>query len=283
MPQLVEKGHVYIAQPPLYKVKRGKKEEYIKDEKQMFRFMMKQATDDIVVKSKERTVEGRELSRNLERVVEYQKYFSRFARRLNNDSRLLNALLDAFTEVMKNNGVRLRKIFDNEELMAEIEAVVSDRGYNTELLSDEEHGLSEIEIAYPNGTTLIFDWEKASYAEFTEALKLKQTLENDFPAPFTLGENGKSEEIATREELLERVLGAAKKDLSIQRYKGLGEMNPEQLWETTMDPEKRTLLQVRIEDAIETDEIFTVLMGDQVEPRRRFIETNALDVKNLDV
>ncbi|HEY8563272.1 MAG TPA: DNA topoisomerase (ATP-hydrolyzing) subunit B [Pyrinomonadaceae bacterium] len=283
MPQLLEKGYVYIAQPPLYKVKRGKKEEYIKDEKQMFRFMMKQATDDIVVKTKDRAVEGRELSKNLERVVEYQNYFSRFVRRLNNDSRLLNALLNGFVGVLATHNLKLRKIFDSEELMAQVEAVVSQAGYVTEILNDEEHGLSEIEVTFPNGTTLLFDWEKASYVEFQKLLELKKLLENDFAAPFVLGENGKSETITSRDELLEKIMNAAKKDLSIQRYKGLGEMNPEQLWETTMDPEKRTLLQVRIEDAIETDEIFTVLMGDQVEPRRRFIEDNALDVKNLDV
>jgi DNA gyrase subunit B len=283
MPVLVEKGYVYIAQPPLYKVKRGKKEEYIKDEKQMFRFMMKQATDDLAVKSKDRAVEGRELSKNLERIVEYQKYFSRFVRRLNNDPKLLNALIDGFMTVLANNNVRLRKIFDQEDLMARVEGKVSEAGYNTDLLNDEEHGLSEIQVSFPNGTALLFDWNMASYVEFQKLLELKKVLENDFPAPFVLGENGKSETITSRDELLEKIMNAAKKDLSIQRYKGLGEMNPEQLWETTMDPEKRTLLQVTIEDVVETDQIFTVLMGDQVEPRRKFIEDNALDVKNLDV
>jgi DNA gyrase subunit B len=101
--------------------------------------------------------------------------------------------------------------------------------------------------------------------------------------PFVIGENGSQTEVGSRDDLLTHILTAAKKDIHIQRYKGLGEMNPEQLWETTMNPEKRTLLQVRIDDAVETDEIFTVLMGDQVEPRRRFIEENALDVKNLDI
>ncbi|HEY0460753.1 MAG TPA: DNA topoisomerase (ATP-hydrolyzing) subunit B [Pyrinomonadaceae bacterium] len=283
MPVLVEKGYVYIAQPPLYKVKRGKKEEYIKDEKQMFRFMMKQATDDLVVKSKDRTVEGRELAKNLERIVEYQNYFSRFVRRLNNDPKLLNALIDGFVAVLASSSIKLRKIFDSEDLMAQVEGRVSEAGYKTDLLNDEEHGLSEIQVSFPNGTSLLFDWNMASYVEFQKLLELKKVLENDFPAPFGLGENGKSETIKSRDELLEKIMNAAKKDLSIQRYKGLGEMNPEQLWETTMDPEKRTLLQVQIEDVVETDQIFTVLMGDQVEPRRKFIEDNALDVKNLDV
>ncbi len=178
---------------------------------------------------------------------------------------------------------RIRKVFGEQEMMAEVESKLAAAGYSTELTMDEEHGLWEIDIAYPNGGRLKIDWNLASYVEFQKAIELKKSLEIDFPGPFVLGENGKSETIETHEILLERVMAMAKKDLTIQRYKGLGEMNPEQLWETTMDPEKRTMLQVRIEDAIETDGIFTVLMGDQVEPRRKFIEDNALDVKNLDV
>ncbi|MET0753219.1 MAG: DNA topoisomerase (ATP-hydrolyzing) subunit B [Pyrinomonadaceae bacterium] len=286
MPELVDAGHIYIAQPPLYKVKRGKKEEYIKDEKSMFRYMMRMATNDLSVSSNGKIFEGREISKGLEQTVEFNRYSERFARRLLNDDKLLRVLIEAFVGkegVLTQKGVKLRKVFEEEELMAQIEGKVAAGGYKTELMTDEEHGLAEIEITQPNGQTILFDWDLASYVEFQKALELKRVLEETFPAPFTMGENGTSEEIATREDLLERILGQAKKDLSIQRYKGLGEMNPEQLWETTMDPEKRTLLQVRVEDAIETDEIFTILMGDQVEPRRKFIEDNALDVKNLDV
>ena len=286
MPELLENGFVYIAQPPLYKVKRGKKEEYIKDEKAMFRYLMRMATADAQISSNARPVEGRELSKALEQTTELKNYSERLARRVFNDAKLVALLLDAFAGrdgILAKNQVRLRKIFGEQEMMAEIEGKLADAGYNTELTSDDEHGLWEIDIAYPNGQSLKIDWNLASYVEFQKAVELKKSLEIDFPAPFVLGENGKSETLDSREELLEKVMAMAKKDLTIQRYKGLGEMNPEQLWETTMDPEKRTMLQVRIEDAIETDGIFTVLMGDQVEPRRKFIEDNALDVKNLDV
>ncbi len=283
MPELVENGFIYVAQPPLYKVKRGKKEEYIKDEKSMFRYLMKQGTDDEKIVSNGKLMEGRDLAKNLERIVEYQRYFGKFARRIGNDTKLLNGLITGFTDVLAEHSVKLRKIFADEELLLKVEAKVAEAGYKTELLTDEEHGLSEIEVSYPNGTTLIFDWNMASYVEFQKAVEINALLKRDMPLPIIFGENGKSEEINSREEVLEKVLASAKKDLTIQRYKGFGEMNPEQLWETTMDPEKRTLLQVNILDAIETDQIFTVLMGDQVEPRRKFIEDNALDVKNLDV
>ncbi len=286
MPELLEAGHIYIAQPPLYKVKKGKKEEYIKDEPQMFKYLMRQATSDVQVSAAGRSIEGRELSKFLEQTVEYGNYTSRFVRRLGNDMKLLDAILEAFAGrdgILANNNVRLRKIFQSEDLIAIVEGKIAEAGYRTELLSDDEHGLSEIEITMPNGTKMVFDWDLASYVEFQKSVDLKRLLDATYSGPYVLGENGKSESFDSRADLFEKVMALAKKDLNIQRYKGLGEMNPEQLWETTMDPEKRTLLQVRIEDAIETDEIFTILMGDQVEPRRKFIEDNALDVKNLDV
>ncbi|HEX7773976.1 MAG TPA: hypothetical protein VF435_16255, partial [Pyrinomonadaceae bacterium] len=175
------------------------------------------------------------------------------------------------------------KVFQDADLMAKIEGALHKAGYKTELTSDEEHGLWEIETVSNTGVNLVIDWNFASFVEFQKAVELFKKLEDDLAAPFISGENGTSEEVPTREALLEKVLTAAKKDLTIQRYKGLGEMNPEQLWETTMNPDKRTLLEVRIDDMVETDQIFTVLMGDAVEPRRKFIEDNALDVRNLDV
>jgi DNA gyrase subunit B len=288
MPALVENGHVYIAQPPLFKVKRGKKEEYIKDEGSMIRYLMRQATSDMSVKSvgANQEIEGRELARALERMVEFKRYCERASRRLGGDSQMLSILLESLSGrkgILRKEGLTLRKVFQDGDLMAKVEGALHKAGYKTELTPDEEHGLWEIETVTSTGVNIIVDWNFASYVEFQQAVDLYKSLEDDLAAPFISGENGNSEEVPTREALLEKVLAAAKKDLSIQRYKGLGEMNPEQLWETTMNPDKRTLLEVRIDDAVETDEIFTVLMGDAVEPRRKFIEDNALDVRNLDV
>jgi DNA gyrase subunit B len=289
MPELVERGHVFIAQPPLFKVKRGKKEEYIRDEGSMIHYLMRQATADISVKSvgAREAMEGRELAVELEKMVDYKRYCERTARRLGGDEHLLAVLLEAFAGkkgVLRKERLTLRKIFQDGDLMARVEGRLAKAGYKTELSTDEEHGLWEIETTTRSGLNVAIDWNLASYVEFQKAVELHLALEDKLPPPFVSGQNGSpAEEIPTREALLEKVLAAAKKDLSIQRYKGLGEMNPEQLWETTMNPDKRTLLEVRIDDAVETDEIFTVLMGDAVEPRRKFIEDNALDVRNLDV
>jgi len=288
MPQLVEQGYVFIAQPPLFKVKRGKKEEYIKDEGSMVHYLMRQATGDMKVTSasNKTAIEGAQLVRSLERMVEFKRYCEKATRRLKGDSHLLDVLLTAFggkKGVLRQEDATMKRTFENGDVMAKIEGVIAKAGYKTELTDDEEHGLWEIDTTTLSGVPVTIDWNFASYVEFQKAVELFMKLEDRLAPPFIAGENGQSEEIATRDALLERVLTAAKKDLTIQRYKGLGEMNPEQLWETTMNPETRTLLQVRIDDAVETDEIFTVLMGDQVEPRRKFIEDNALDVRNLDI
>jgi len=285
MPELIEHGYVYIAQPPLYKVKKVKKEEYIKDEKEMFEYLMRQASGEVKVETALGPISGQTLRKALSETVDLKNYMERFTRRLSGDSKLAQTIVRAFAGkngVLDKHKAKIKEVFDKEELMAEVEKIISQAGYKTDLTVDEEHGLSEIEILTDTGR-VIFDWEKASYVEFQKAIELETSLEKSLPAPYTLSENGKKEVINERELLLEKILEIAKRDLVIQRYKGLGEMNPEQLWETTMNPEKRVLLQVRIEDAIETDELFTVLMGDAVEPRRKFIEENALEVKNLDV
>ncbi|MDX6613323.1 MAG: gyrase subunit [Blastocatellia bacterium] len=288
MAALVENGYVYIAQPPLFKVKRGKKEEYIKDDTAMIKYLMRQATSDMKVQSagNKTVTEGKDLANYLEKMVDFKRYCEKTARRLGGDQKLLDALLKALggkRGLMLEKGATLRGIFQDGELMGRVETVLTKEGINAELTPDEEHSLWEIQVVTNSGIRVCVDWDFASHVEFQKAAELYIELEAQLAAPFIAGENGTSEEIPTREALLERVLAAAKKDLSIQRYKGLGEMNPEQLWETTMNPEKRTLLQVRVDDAVETDEMFTVLMGDAVEPRRKFIEDNALDVRNLDV
>ena len=286
MPALVEQGFVYIAQPPLYKVKKGRAETYIKDEVEMFEYLMGLAATSIEVSAGGKSVTGAALIKALEQTVDYRRFSERLARRLGNHTKLRDVILDAFAGkdgVLHEKGVGIRKVFENQDLLAKVEGKIADAGYSTELSTDEEHGLGEIEIGIENSGNLIFDWNIASFVEFQKSIDLRATLEEKFPAPYTLKRKDHTYETEDRIDLLDEVIGGVKKELSIQRYKGLGEMNPEQLWETTMNPEGRTLLQVRIEDAIETDEIFTILMGDQVEPRREFIETNALEVKNLDV
>ena len=280
-------GYVYIAQPPLYKVKKGKTERYIKDEREMNRYLMKKATEDLKVINKSgHTLEGRDLTVLLERLVEFNGYYSKLERRLH-DHRILDIVLDTLSGpkgLLRKEGRKLHDVFKDEALLGKVDVALDQAGFKTELTSDEEHGLSEIEVhTRSGGGSILIDWELATHVEFQRAIEVYKLLDVVHEAPYTVKENGNETSVASRSLLLEHILSMAKKDLHIQRYKGLGEMNPEQLWETTMNPETRTLLQVKVDDVVETDEIFTVLMGDQVEPRRKFIEDNALDVKNLDI
>ena len=282
------RSYVYIAQPPLYKIKKGRTERYIKDDREMNRYLMRKVTDEVSVKVKKtgETIEGKELTGLLERLSEFNTYYSKLERRLH-DRKLVDTTLEAMAGrkgLMQKEGRKLHDVFGDESLLGKVEAALAEAEFKTELISDEEHGLFEIEVKnVHNGSSVLIDWELATHVEFQRAVELYKSFVQLSQPPFIIMEGDAETEVGSRDELLDHILAAAKKDLQIQRYKGLGEMNPEQLWETTMDPEKRTLLQVRIDDAVETDMIFTVLMGDQVEPRRRFIEDNALDVKNLDI
>ena len=285
MPELIERGHLYIAQPPLYKVTHGKMEHYVRDEREMTRYLMSKAAREItLVVGKKRTIAGRELAHQLERLVEFNAYFEKLQRRLH-DRKLAEAVLAALggKRGVLAQGVTLHQLFADRDRLAQVERRLAEAGYWTDLVEDEEHGLFSLRIGEEPKWSATLDWELATHVEFQRALSLYRELGDLMVPPYEIIENGARTEVLSRDELLERVLAIAKKGLTVQRYKGLGEMNPEQLWETTMDPERRTLVQVRIEDAVETDEIFTILMGDAVEPRRKFIEEHALDVKNLDI
>jgi len=282
MSELIERGHVFIAQPPLFKIKKGKKETYIKDEKTLTRELMRAASEDIEVKiGKEKLLlQARQLSTFLSNLVDYKLVFEKIEKRLRDR---------ALAEILIQSGLENKSHLSNRGNLDTVAGRIRKLGYEVEVGFDEEHSLHNVVVKGKpdNGSyQRTIDHEFISLAEFKRAVSLTHSLKEYDKPPFFIFEKDKKDpkfELGTREQLLDTILTTGKKDFQIQRYKGLGEMNPEQLWETTMNAETRSLLQVRIDDAVETDEIFTILMGDAVEPRRKFIEDNALDVKNLDI
>ncbi len=278
MQELVERGHVYIAQPPLYLVKKGKKVQYIHDEKEFRREIMRRATEDHVVEvgdgGRKTRLEGGELTNFLMALAEYIELFDKLEKKIG-DARPINALLRA----------ELGKKMELED-KAKLEMVARDlraEGFKTATKLDEEHNLYTLSFSSETAGERTIDWDLISSAEYRRILELHRRVRDYDKPPFQISSNGSRISIPDRKELLEHVMNTGKKLLTVQRFKGLGEMNPDQLWQTTMDAEQRTLLQVRAEDTAGADEIFTILMGDAVEPRRQFIEENALDVKNLDI
>ena len=278
MPELVERGHVFIAQPPLYLIKKGRTARYITDEKDFRREIMRRATEDHAVEAgageKKTRLEGGELTNFLMFLGEYNDLFDKLEKRLG-DGRVVEALLAA--ELGK------KVEFESEGKLSEVANDLTTRSFKAELKRDEEHNRYTLTISSATQPERVVDWDLISSADYKRLLDLHKRVREFNKPPFALSTNGTQLHIADRKDLLEHVMNMGKKLLTVQRFKGLGEMNPTQLWQTTMDAEQRTLLQVRIEDQVEADSIFTVLMGDVVEPRRQFIEDNALDVKNLDV
>ncbi len=286
MPELVEGGHIYIAQPPLYGIKEGKKIRYLKNEREMEEHLLQRATQDVVVRVDKSGVEygGDQLIHLLRQTRERNSVYSKLNRRLE-DRELLDRLLQfvAGEGALLASGFSLRQVFEDDEILGEVGRVLEEIGYQYEILRDEEHGLRSLVITKGGAGQKIINWEYLSSAEWQRLFSLYSEMAPFDKPPFTVRENGTSVSVASRQELLDFIVSLGKKDLTVQRYKGLGEMNPEQLWETTMNPETRTLLRVSIDDAVQTDAIFTILMGDAVEPRRKFIEENALNVRNLDI
>jgi DNA gyrase subunit B len=280
MTELIERGYVYIAQPPLFKIKKGKRERYIKDEKELTRELMRSATEDVQVTigAAGDPLQSRQLSTFLNNLADYRTVFEKVEKRLR-DRRLAELLLQS--------GLETKSQLAKRELLDELAGKIMDLGYITEISFDAEHSLHNLIISggTENGSyRRLIDLDFLSLPDYKRALALTKSLADYDKPPFVISSQGQAPvELASRQQLLETLLGSGKKEFNIQRYKGLGEMNPDQLWETTMNPETRTLLQVRIDDNVETNEIFTILMGDAVEPRRQFIEENALFVKNLDI
>ncbi|MBW2057454.1 MAG: DNA topoisomerase (ATP-hydrolyzing) subunit B [Deltaproteobacteria bacterium] len=277
MPEMVERGYLYIAQPPLFRVREGKKDRYLRGEDEMSRFLLERATSKIKVRVERTGKEfaGKQLKVILDRFLQYRFYRKRILDR-GYSGRLLDLLLES--------PVRTRRFFEDEKGLLEIRSRLIQEGFETsEVLKDEEHNLYELEV-WRDGEAFRsrLNWELVSSAPF-RGLRSAYAEISGFDTPPYLVDGAADLRVETTEELVSLIEQIGKEGISVQRYKGLGEMNPDQLWETTMNPQTRVLLRVRIEDAVEADDIFTILMGDQVDSRRRFIEENALNVGQLDI
>jgi DNA gyrase subunit B len=341
MTELIKRGHVYIAQPPLFRIKKGKFEQYIKDERQYVDVMIKRASDGMVLTYGENAAKltGADLTEYMLRLNDYLNLFEKVGKRLRNEQVLLD-----FIELFAHEGAAPAKKDDFSspdklfEMRAKLEAIRREHQFRAvgEPVLDEEHQTWSISFTDSQGAERKIDWALANAAESRLLLGKFSQIKEQLQAPFLISyasqtpaqvtqaaldeadeiaqeEGGLSEETReviaaapgtaaeakpakrnsrasqdpvekkTPREVFDYVIEQGRKEYQVQRYKGLGEMTAPQLWETTMDPERRTLMQVRLEDIAATEEIFTTLMGEDVESRRKFIEENALDVKNLDI
>jgi len=277
MPDLVEEGHLYVAKPPLYRMKEGKAEVFLHNEHSYNSYLMDRISEKETVRvDGEKKISGKKLRLLLYTLIDYLDKTNTLTKK-GYTSRFLDLLRQR--DINKNH-TKSKDLITSLSIELEREAFTTE-----ETVFDEEHNRYELLLRdqRSNGSLFRLNWELLTSPEFQKLLKLNQELK-DLDGPFFLVGDEKSQtKIETKEELVEYLVDRAKKGVTIQRYKGLGEMNPEQLWQTTMDPERRSLVRVTIEDAIAADEIFTLLMGDKVEPRREFIQNHALEVTELDI
>jgi DNA gyrase subunit B len=339
MKELIDRGHVYIAQPPLFRIKKGRFEQYIKDEREYVQVMVKRASDGMVIRYGDggAKIEGKDLTKYMSALNEYLSFFDKVQKRLRNEE-----VATAFAEIFSSEGkdaVRRADFETKDKLEAmrkRLKTIERTHQFKhvSEVEFDEEHRTYSVHFTDAQGAQRVIDWTLAAAPESRQMLAKHAQLREQLIGPFLVEYVGKeaaaaaktaeeqaeqvledTEEVQlegatdagaapveaakpakragrvsqdpvekkTPRELFEYVVEQGKKSYDVQRYKGLGEMTSTQLWETTMDPARRTLVQVKLEDIAATEEIFTTLMGEDVEARRKFIEDNALDVKNLDI
>ena len=277
MPDLIEKGHLYVAQPPLYRVADGKKEQYVKDEETFNELIIKRiAEKERLLVSKKDDVSGQKLSVFLKNLIRYYDNVKELERR---------GYSERFIEFIASYAVKEKDFYKTKEAMEVFIQSLSDAGFDVQNLRLGEDGHYEFGISDPTdgGHHFTIQWDFFVSPQLRRVMEIARQLKDYRGREFKLDGETNGKVITEWSSLLEELLNRGKSGLVIQRYKGLGEMNPSQLWETTMDPEKRSLLRVRVEDVVEADEIFNILMGDKVEPRREFIYNNALEVKELDI
>jgi DNA gyrase subunit B len=278
--ELIERGYIYIAQPPLFRIKKGKSDIYIDDEKKLERYLIRGSVEDVTVRNKVKGVDfsGKQLYAVMDRISSIKYLLERLERR-GYDKSLIQLLL--------NIGVSNKSIFQKAKSLEKISAALKKAGYEkSEVKEDEEYGGYELMMESAlnfNANSCRINWALISSPEYQSLMRAEKSLEDFDHPPFIVLNKGESTRINTKEELLDYLLNQGRKGLYIQRYKGLGEMNPDQLWETTMNPETRRLIKMTIEDAVEADRIFNLLMGQEVKERRKFIVDNALFVRNLDI
>jgi DNA gyrase subunit B len=275
---LIEQGYLYIAQPPLYKISRGKDVEYLKEERKYEQWIVKKIAEEFKVRARGRkeVFEGERFRKLFLRLMQKRQY-SQILERKNYPQFLVELLI--------REGVTDIEFLQGKRAMKKIEALMVEGGLETTLVQDEEYDTTEIDFKYQiNGVanTGRVGHEFVESTEYKNLVKIYKDLEV-FQPPYEVIGGQETVTIENEIKLLDHLHDKAKKGVAIQRYKGLGEMAPEQLWQTTMNPLNRALLKVSIQDAVEADKVFNILMGDEVESRKKFIEDNALMAQNLDI
>ncbi|MDH3310341.1 MAG: DNA topoisomerase (ATP-hydrolyzing) subunit B [Gammaproteobacteria bacterium] len=286
MEELIARGHVFIAQPPLFKIKHGKQERYLKDENEMQEFLLDTAlTEAVLHAANGQSLTGKELASLCRSHLAVDQTIKRLARRYDAEALRHLIYLPRITPALLKDKKQASKIAQDLQSRLTREVNHGSR-YDVFLGIDTRNNLNELILArqeHGSTTKTKIDAEFISSGEYGAMRELGERLEKFFSGEATIQRADKSQKVSSIDNMLEWLMTEARRGQTIQRYKGLGEMNPEQLWETTMDTQTRRLLKVNIEDGVAADDVFTTLMGEQVEPRREFIEKNALDVSNLDI